>query len=256
MTLFCSRSRALIVGVALSLAATAGFGADKASTWSYAGATGPAKWGTLDKSFEDCTDGQLQSPIDIPAKATRKGALPSLLFDYQPSPLAIVDTGHMIRVNYAPGNFVRVSGKKYELQYFEFHKPGEQKVNGKGNDMSVHLVHQAPDKKEGIVAIMLDTGAANALVKTVLDNLPKDKGKESAISGATINAKDLLPKNKGYFTFSGSQTSPPCKEDVTWFVMKTPVTVSADQIARFARAYPMNARPVQAVNGRDIQESD
>lgn len=256
MTQLQMRGIAVIVGIALSLAAAPAFSADKASTWSYGGATGPAKWSTLDKSYDMCTDGQLQSPIDIPEAKARKGALPSLLFDYQPSPLNIVDTGKMIRVNYAPGSFVRVAGKKYELQQINFHKPGEEKVNGKGHDMGVHLVHRAPDKTEGIVAVMLDAGAGNALVKAVLDNLPKDKNKESAVGGATINAMDLLPKNKGYFTFSGSQTSPPCTEDVTWFVMKTPVTVSADQVARFGRSYPMNARPVQPLNARDIQSTD
>lgn len=260
MTSLRSRCLAALAGVALALAATSGFCADKASDkaskWSYAGATGPAKWGTLDKSFEDCTDGQLQSPIDIPDAKVRKGALPSLLFDYQPSPLNIVDTGHTIQVNYAPGSFVRVAGKKYELKHFDFHKPSEFKLNGKGHDMAVQLVHLAPDKKEGIVAIMLDTGAANPLVKAVMDNLPKDKNKESTVSGVTINAMSLLPKNKGYYTFSGSQTAPPCKEDVTWFVMKAPVTISADSVGRFARSYPMNARPVQPLNNRDMQATD
>ena len=72
-------------------------------------------------------------------------------------------------------------------------------------------------------------------------------------NAVTINALDLLPKNRGYYTFSGSLTTPPCSEDVTWFVLKTPVTSSNDGMARFGRLYPMNARPVQPVNNRDIQ---
>jgi carbonic anhydrase len=36
-------------------------------------------------------------------------------------------------------------------------------------------------------------------------------------------------------------------------VLKAPVQVSAEQIARFAKLYPMNARPVQPLNDRDIQ---
>ena len=68
-----------------------------------------------------------------------------------------------------------------------------------------------------------------------------------------INAIDLLPRDKGYYSFAGSLTTPPCSEDVKWFVLKTPTQISADEIARFARSYPMNARPVQDLNGRDIQ---
>jgi carbonic anhydrase len=136
---------------------------------------------------------------------------------------------------------------------FHFHKPSEEKINGKGHDMVVHLVHRAPDGKIGYVAILLDAGTGNRLVKTLWDNLPKEKGKESTVDAVMINATDLLPKDKGYYTFSGSLTTPPCSENVTWFVLKTPVTVAADEIARFAKFYPMNARPVQPLNGRDIQ---
>jgi carbonic anhydrase len=68
-----------------------------------------------------------------------------------------------------------------------------------------------------------------------------------------INALDLIPRNKGYYLYAGSLTTPPCSEDVTWYVLKTPVQVSADEVAKFARYYPMNARPIQPLNDRDIQ---
>src|SRR5205814_2200803 len=55
------------------------------------------------------------------------------------------------------------------------------------------------------------------------------------------------------YSFAGSLTTPPCSEDVTCFVLKTPMQLSADQLARFDRLYPMNARPVQPLNGRDIE---
>jgi carbonic anhydrase len=252
MTHLNARGLAIVIGAALGLAAATGYGAEK-EKWSYGGATGPAKWGTLDKDFDDCKVGQLQAPIDIPDSAARKGDLPSLLFDYRPVPLNIIDNGHTIQVNYAPGSFVMVAGKKYELLQFHSHKPSEEKINGKGQEMGAHLVHQGPDRKLAVVAVQLDAGAENPLIKTLWNNLPKEKGKENAAPAVMINAMDLLPKNKGYYTFSGSLTTPPCSEDVTWFVLKTPVPISNDEIARFASRYPMNARPVQPVNGRDIQ---
>jgi carbonic anhydrase len=240
---------AIVVGAVLS---TAGYGAEDAH-WSYTGPTGPAKWGSLEKGFAQCKLGQTQSPIDIPDASARKGDLSPLLFNYKPSPLKIIDNGHTIQVNYAPGSFVTVEGKRYELMQFQFHKPSEEKIDGKGHDMVAHLVHQGPSGKLAVIAVLLDTGKENRLIKTLWDNLPKEKGKENVVDPVKINAVDLLPESKGYYTFSGSLTTPPCSEDVTWFVLKTPVQVSADEIARFARSYPMNARPVQPVNGRDIQ---
>jgi carbonic anhydrase len=105
-----ARRFAVVVSAVLSIAAISCHGADKKAQWSYVGATGPAKWGSIDASFEECTLGQLQSPIDIPDASARKGDLPSLLFDYKPAPLKIVDNGHSIQVNYSPGSYVSVAG--------------------------------------------------------------------------------------------------------------------------------------------------
>jgi carbonic anhydrase len=247
-----ARGLAGVAGAVLSIVAVACFGAEDAH-WGYGGPNGPAKWGSMEKSFSLCKLGQNQSPIDIPDANARKGDLASLLFAYKPSPLKIIDNGHTIQVDYASGSFVTVDGKAYELVQFHFHKPSEEKIDGKVHDMVAHLVHKGPGGKLAVIAVLLDTGKENKLIKTLWDNLPKEKGKENAVDAVKINAVDLLPANKGYYTFAGSLTTPPCSEDVTWFVLKTPVQVSADEIARFAKSYPMNARPVQPLNDRDIQ---
>jgi carbonic anhydrase len=42
---------------------------------------------------------------------------------------------------------------------------------------------------------------------------------------------------------------------VTWYVLKTPAQLSSEQVAAFAKVYPMNARPVQPLNGRELLTS-
>ena len=222
------------------------------SSWSYAGATGPAKWGKLSKEFAVCEKGTMQSPIDIADKDVRKGDLPALLFNYKPSPLRVVDDGRTIQVNYAPDSWVTVNGKRYELVSIDFHKPSEMKVNGKGHEMAAHLVHKDKDGKIAILAVMFDPGTENPVLKSIWSNLPASKGKENAVDGVTINAFGLLPKAKEYYMYTGSLTTPPCTEGVMWYMLKNPVQVSPDQIARFGRLYPMNARPLQPRNDRDI----
>jgi hypothetical protein len=75
-------------------------------------------------------------------------------------------------------------------------------------------------------------------------------------ASAPLDLQQLLPRERGYYTYMGSLTTPPCTEGVLWLVMKQPVAVSPQQIALFARLYPMNARPVQPSAGRIIKESD
>jgi carbonic anhydrase len=62
---------AIAVGSVLSIAAIACYSAGDAR-WSYGGATGPAKWGSLEKRFAQCKLGHAQSPIDIPDASARK----------------------------------------------------------------------------------------------------------------------------------------------------------------------------------------
>jgi carbonic anhydrase len=158
-------------------------------------------------------------------------------------------------INYAPGSSIRVGAKRYELKQFHFHKPSEEKINGKAYDMVIHLVHTDQEGHLAVVAVLLEEGKANPLVDELWKDLPKEKEREETAEGVEINAADLLPSDRGYFTFDGSLTTPPCTEHVTWFVLKQPLQVSAAEIARFARVYRHDARPTQPLYDRVVLES-
>jgi carbonic anhydrase len=138
---------------------------------------------------------------------------------------------------------------------FHFHRPSEERINGRQYDMVVHLVHKAVDGRLAVVAVLLDRGSAQAIVQSVWNNLPLEKGDE-VHAGTRIDLSQLLPEDKRYYTYMGSMTTPPCSEGVLWMVMKQPVPISVEQVAIFARLYPMNARPIQQADGRLIKESN
>jgi carbonic anhydrase len=225
-----------------------------AQHWSYEGEEGPKHWGDLKPDYSVCKTGQRQSPIDI--RDAKQASLPSIRFDYKPSAVKIINNGHTIQINYAPGSFITVGDKRYELRQFHFHHPSEEQVEGKAYDMVIHLVHADSEGHLAVVAVLVKSGSANPLIQRLWENLPKTEGKEESVSGAEVNAAELLPKSLGYYTFEGSLTTPPCSEGVTWFVLKMPVEVSADQLAAFVKLYPHNARPTQPSNGRAISASE
>jgi carbonic anhydrase len=227
---------------------------DAKPEFSYSGANGPKVWGHLSRAYHECKWGHMQSPIDIWVAA--KMALPPIEFEYKDAPLRIIDNGHSIQINYPSGSWITVGDKKYELRQLDFHRPGEERVRGKVYDMTLHLVHADSKGRVAVVAVLLRRGSENAAIQKILDHLPSTKGREREISDVTFNATTLLPGATGYYTYMGSLTAPPCTEDVTWFVLKTPVEISAVQVMAFARVYPHNARPIQPTGLRTVSESE
>ncbi|WP_246479687.1 carbonic anhydrase [Niveibacterium microcysteis] len=220
--------------------------------WSYEGETGPQNWGRMKPEFATCASGARQSPIDV--RDGIKVDLEPIKVDYKPSYFRIVDNGHTIQVTVGPGLNITVMGKTYELQQFHFHRPAEERIDGRAFDMVVHLVHKDLDGKLAVIAVLLDRGTAHPVIQTLWNNLPLEKN-ESYQPPVAINPADLLPADRGYITYMGSLTTPPCTEGVLWMVMKQPVQVSPEQIAIFSRFYRNNARPIQQAGDRIIKES-
>lgn len=248
------RSAMAVIGLGLSCTGfVVGEEQKPAHVWSYSGSIGPEHWGDLKPEFAECKEGRRQSPVNI--QSPQPADLPAIEFDYKPSPLRIVDNGHTILITYAPGSFIRVGDKRYELKQFHFHRPSEEKINGRGFDMVAHLVHVDKEGNLAVVAVLLERGSDNPLIHEIWNDLPKEKDKEAAFDQVQIDLNQLLPANRGYYTFPGSLTTPPCSENVTWFVLKQPVTITDAELARFATLYSNDARPTQPLNGRVVLET-
>jgi carbonic anhydrase len=221
--------------------------------WGYQGETGPDAWGRMQPEFATCANGQRQSPIDI--RGGIRVDLEPVQFDYRASRFAVVDNGHTVQVNVEAGNAITAMGRRFDLVQFHFHRPSEERIDGRQFDMVAHLVHKNAEGKLAVVAVLLDRGSTHPLVQTVWNNLPLEKGDEVRASG-TLDLANLLPQDRRYHTYMGSLTTPPCSEGVTWIVMAQPVAISSEQIGVFSHLYPMNARPVQAASGRLIKSSN
>jgi len=241
------------IALASTLTVVAACAAAQEHDWDYGTEHGPAHWGHLKPEFAPCQMGHHQSPIDI--ATTQKADLPALELDYHPTPLRIIDNGHTVMVTYAPGSSLRVGDRQYALQQFHFHRPSEEKIHGKGYEMSVHLVHADATGHLAVVAILLEKGQEQPLIRELWRNLPKEKGKQEEHADILVDAAQLLPEKHAYYTFEGSLTTPPCTENVTWFVLKQPVSVSSSEIERFSKIYSSDARPVQPLYDRVVMES-
>jgi len=222
--------------------------------WGYTGEGGPEHWADLDPAANAaCKTGTAQSPIDI--KGATGEDLADIVFNYGETAVNIFNNGHTVQIKYDTGSSIEFNGVTYNLDQFHFHAPSEHEINGELVAAEMHLVHKSANGAYAVVGVMIQVGAENPAFAPVWDNLPTSITETpTTIAGATINANDLLPDERTYYNYSGSFTTPPCTEGVTWLVLTTPIEMSAQQIADFKAIIGNNNRPVQDLNGRPLTE--
>jgi carbonic anhydrase len=226
------------------------------ANWEYEGPRGVLEWHKLDPSYKACGSGHEQSPVNIRGARLNKMLQP-IEFHYMAGPVTLEHNGHTIIVHVDPGSYIVANGVRYDLQQFHFHHPSEEAVNGKLTEMVIHLVHKSADGKTAVVAVRLkqDLDKPNGVLAALWPHLPQKAGATEKVTDE-ISAAGLLPADRGYWTYMGSLTVPPCTEGVRWFVLENEITVSRDQVRSFAYLFKLNSRPLQDLHGRRIEANE
>ncbi len=114
--------------------------------------------------------------------------------------------------------------------------------------MVVHFVHQNLETKQLLVlAVFFEEGRNNPVLDNILGNV-----------GETIDIDpiDLVPEHNGkFYHYIGSLTTPPCTENVQWYLMHTTNTASKYQIEKMRSFYVDNERPVQELYDRVVESN-
>lgn len=202
--------------------------------WSY---ESPAAWGDRDEN-KFCKIGYNQSPINIEDKFIES----DLKFSYQISDVEKEKKNYVQNINFDGENFLLRGKKKYWLHSIVFHHPSEHFIDGNQHSLEMQLYHKSEDEQSLVVAVLLEVGEENSDF-TSLINFLASKEREGR-----INPIKFIKTSDKVFFYDGSLTTPPCKEGVKWYVMKTPAKISKEQMntiiksAIFAKS---NARPLQ-----------
>jgi carbonic anhydrase len=161
-----------------------------------------------------------------------------------------------VQADYAPGSFITVDDETYMLAQFHYHAPSEHVVDGQSFAAELHLVHTNGNRL-AVIGVLLQEGEGdetNPAYQPFIANLPAKKI-DPTPTGDEIDAVALLPNLQTTYRYSGSLTTPPCTEGVTWLVMTEPVHLSAAQLADLKALFKEgNNRPPQPLNDRPVTE--
>jgi carbonic anhydrase len=221
--------------------------AKESETWSYVGRGGPDKWSELDQKFSACSEGVMQSPIDLDDKKLLPDkAEISFYYDvYQPSA-----KDYSIKLA-NQDKHIKIGDRTFKLIQFHFHMPSEHSINGQVSRGEVHFVHQDDAGNLAVVGVNFKEGKSNPLMKRIIDAYNGDAKTKYALEDGNIS--NFLPANREYFHYMGSLTTTPCTEGVNWYVLKEAVEASKEELSALDKLMPDNARPIQESNGRVAQ---
>ncbi len=219
--------------------------------WSYSGAGGPENWASLSADNARCGDGTQQSPIDI--TGYELGSSPPMSFSYRKEAEAVTNGGHLISVRYPTGNRLGFGERTYQLETVTAHTPSEHHIDGKSYPLELQLLHSQVFGDVAVISMLYEIGDADPVVQEIIDNIPAEIGTVD-VTGI-LNARGLMTKDTGYYSYKGSMTSPPCAEPADRFIMLEIGTVSQAQVDALQNLTGPNNRPLQPNNGRAIATS-
>ena len=232
--------------------------------WGYEGEDGPDHWASLSPVYALCAEGKGQSPVNI--SSTNAQGKANWKFDYKTTSLNIahtehmediVDNGHTIQVTVDEGSTFTFGDKTYALKQFHFHTPSEHTVDGEHMPMEMHMVHQSDDESLAVVSILFKEGnQVNENFAEIIANLPDAKGETKHLTNITLPLDVHLPEDNNAYHYIGSLTTPPCSENVQWMVLRDMISLTPDEINAFSSRIGPNNRPVQALNGRQVEVGD
>jgi carbonic anhydrase len=229
--------------------------------WSYSGDDGPERWASLSSAYAACGRAGTQSPIDLDGKeeAASKVVVPKISYRRTGLRLAhhqhvtdIVDNGHTLQVGVDAGSRLETALDVYELKQFHYHLPSEHTLDGHSFPMEVHFVHQSTSGRFAVVAGFVEVGVANPDLARLIEHFPARPGESVHRPDVAIDPAAHLSAEIPAFAYRGSLTTPPCTEQVEWFVLRKPRSASQEQIASFAAKLAPNNRPVQPRGAREV----
>ncbi|XP_060145442.1 carbonic anhydrase 6 [Globicephala melas] len=228
--------------------------AQHGTEWTYSdGVLDEAHW---PREYPDC-GGKRQSPIDLQReKVWYNPSLRALNlsgYEVQHGAFLMINNGHTVQISLPPTMcMTAANGTQYIAQQMHFHWGGasleisgsEHTIDGIRYVMEIHVVHynskyksydkaqKAPDGLAVLAALVeVKDDAENTYYSNFISHLKSIRYPGQSTVLRDLDVQDMLPGNLHYYySYWGSLTTPPCTENVHWFVLADTVKLSRTQV--------------------------
>lgn len=203
--------------------------------------------------------GLLQSPVNILSDEVEGGHHEISVNLHDAAPELLQNKGDTIELDFPSGSTVGFDGREYELKQLHFHTPSEHQIDGVTYPMEMHVVNSARAQSPGeppcylVFSFLYRMGHEDPFIASFLDEVPSEEGSEALEPGQVYLTDAGRKLEFEYFHYRGSLTTPPYTETVEWLIATEIRQASPEQIRRINLIEGDNARHVQALFGRPVE---
>ncbi|CAA9965531.1 Cah Carbonic anhydrase [Pyrenophora teres f. maculata] len=219
------------------------------STFGYGPLDGAMNWASLDVANEACKMGKNQSPINVDDSIRPATSRPVISIPEVDS-MDFLNLGTTIEV--VVNGTTSYAGTDFRLKQFHMHTPSEHHIHEEYYPLEIHMVHQGVNDPTQLAVIALmfqvSAGKSSSIVSSLSSSLPKiaTPGTKTPIAGG-IDFSDVESKLKSsaILQYSGSLTTPPCAEGVTFLIVEDPLDISVADYNAIKKIVKFNSRFIQ-----------
>ncbi len=222
-----------------------------AEEFSYSGDTGPGHWAEIDEGCASTATSK-QSPIDLDSVVPDPRLEPLRPIGIATT-VSLVNNGHTLMATPINPATVAIQGVTYTLMQFHFHTLAEHTVDGRQGTMELHAVFQNAQLNYAVIGVVYRIGKPNQFLQRLLKAGLPQKTTSPSVTVDKVNIEDGFTDTSSYYNYEGSLSTPPCSENVKWFVLKQWAEMSQEQLDAFRNVLGNDFRPLQKRNGRIIR---
>ncbi|KAF2440331.1 carbonic anhydrase [Karstenula rhodostoma CBS 690.94] len=226
---------------------------------------GPLNWAALAPENEACKAGKNQSPINIDSTVSLATEKPILDIPQQAVEFENLNTTIEVVVN----GTTTFGGNQFSLAQFHIHTPSEHRINREYFPLEVHMVHKGvghlPNKANTptadptqivVLALMFEmcTQSSDPLIASIaphLDAITEPGSRTPIETGIDFSGVLAVIESSNIFQYTGSLTTPPCSEGVTFLAVETPLKINVPDYNAIKKIVKYNSRLSQNTLGND-----
>ncbi|ESK88014.1 carbonic anhydrase [Moniliophthora roreri MCA 2997] len=221
------------------------------SSFEYNGEKGPIGWAGLSPDNSACHLGRNQSPIALNGSIPEASSPVNVSFPTVDEAV-IENIGSTLDV--VVNGTTTFEGKSYAHQQFHFHTPSEHHIEGEYFPLEMHMVHEASDGSFlvlGLLFELTEDASTTDLLSSVIERLDEASEPGAVSSTGPLDFTELssVMQTKPLFQYSGSLTTPPCREGINFLIAKEPLPLNVKTYKALKKVMGFNARYVQNTLG-------